>query len=470
MSAATAILITLVVYQIALLAIGLIAERWNRDEADFLLGGRNLGPLVAAISASASSSSVWTLLGISGAAYAKGLSALWLFPACVGGFALNWFLIAPRLRRLSGETGALTLTDILAGPRGRPGREAVVRVAAAIVLAALVVYVASQFQGAGKLFSEVLTTDEGAPDLRWMIILGAAVVVAYTILGGFWAVSITDTLQGLMMALTAVALPLGAYDAVGGFGGLLDGIRSVEVDGYASLTADAGGFAAIGLIWGYLGIGLGYPGQPHVVNRFMALAHEHSVRAARRYAMIWAVVVYAGMLFAGLAGRILVEQLQDPEEVFFHLTSELFSPVVAGVMIAAVLSAIMSTADSQLLVAASAISHDLAPRARSALARSRVIVLLLSAVSIAIALFTPKEIYDNVLFAWAALGAAFGPLLVLTLLRGPLSARGAILTMSFGFVAAVATHMGFTLTDEEKWISRVLPYAVALIPFVAGVR
>ena len=181
-----AVLATLVAYTVVLVAIGLLARRRTRDGLDFFLGGRQLGPTVAAISSSASSSSAWTLLGVSGAAYGWGLGALWLFPACVGGFVLNWTVVAPALRRLSHDTGAVTITELLAGPEGRSGRRAIAVVASAVILLSLGAYVASQFQAAGKIFSETFGLS-----LTGSILIGAAVVVAYTMLGGFWAVSLT---------------------------------------------------------------------------------------------------------------------------------------------------------------------------------------------------------------------------------------------------------------------------------------
>src|SRR5690606_11697302 len=198
MSHEQTVLATLVVYQLALIALGLMTRERNRDGVDFFLGGRQLGPTVAAIAASASSSSAWTLLGVSGAAYSWGLSALWLFPACVGGFAINWMFIAPALRRASHETGAVTVTELIAGPVGRQGRQAIVVVASVIVLVSLGLYVAAQFQAAGKTFTETF----GLSPVD-SILIGAGVVLFYTMVGGFWAVAVTDALQGLMMATAA---------------------------------------------------------------------------------------------------------------------------------------------------------------------------------------------------------------------------------------------------------------------------
>ena len=211
MSDTVAIVITLIVYKVVLVTIGIVVERRNRSNEDFFLGGRKLGPWVSAISASASSSSAWTLLSVSGMAFAKGVSALWLFPACVGGFLLNWFLVAPRLRRFSAQSGAVTLTEVLAGSRPSAVRRLVIGTASVIVVFSLTVYVGTQFHAAGKTFEAMFGIQASTS-----IVIGAAIVLLYTLLGGFWAVSITDTLQGLLMAATAVILPMFALIEVGG--------------------------------------------------------------------------------------------------------------------------------------------------------------------------------------------------------------------------------------------------------------
>lgn len=465
MSEATAILATLVVYKVVLVAIGLYAQRRTRDAADFFLGGRQLGPWVAALSASASSSSAWSLLGVSGAAYTWGLGALWLFPACVGGFALNWYVLAPRLRRHGVDTGALTVTDLLAGPRGTPGSAAIRRLCTAIVLLSLLAYVAAQFQGAGKTFHETF-----ALSMTTSILLGGGIVVVYTLLGGFWAVSVTDTLQGMVMLLAAVALPIVALVEVGGLGELLHEVSLVPIEGYASLVRNLEGPAVMGFVLGVLGIGLGYPGQPHVVNRFMALRDEASLGSARTIAMTWAILLYAGMIVLGLCARVLLPELADPEAAFIAATRLLLPPVAAGVMIAAVLSAVMSTADSQLLVAASSVAHDL-PGARTEgsglVARSRVVVLSLSVLAMGAALLGAPEIFSKVLFAWSAMGAAFGPLLLVEVARGPVRVPHRFAAIAVGFGLSVAAYYG---VDEPARgaAERVLPFAVALAIAWAG--
>ncbi len=462
----TVVLATLIVYKVVLIAIGALSSRKNKDKTDFYLGGRNLGPWVASLSASASSSSAWTLLGVSGAAYAWGVAAIWLFPACLGGFLINWLILAPHLRRHSHRTGALTVTETIAGPKGQRGRTALIGLASFIILFSLLFYVAAQFQGSGKTFQSAFGLSA-----THSLLLGSAIIVFYTMVGGFWAVSLTDALQGLVMAATAMCLPVAALIGVGGFSGLSDGVAGIAATqpAFASLTRDMAAPAAIGFIAGLLGIGLGYPGQPHVVNRFMALRGERELAHGRAIAISWAVIVYAGMILLGLCGRILYPELADQEMIFLHVANEMFNPIVGGVMIAGVLSATMSTADSQLLVAASAITHDL-PHAKSAnlLLYSRLTVLALSAGAVLTALFGSGEIFSKVLFAWTAMGAAFGPLLLTTTLKGPVRIDFAFAAMISGFVLSVAAY-SFPET-KGGWLERVLPFAVAFAFSYWGAR
>lgn len=455
---------TLVVYKLAMVAIGLLANRLSRDDGDYFLGGRRLGPVVAALSASASSSSVWTLIGVSGFAYGFGLAAIWLVPACVGGFALNWYVLGPALRRVAAERGAITVTDLLAGPRGGARRRAIVVVASVIVLLSLLTYVAAQFQGAAKTFAETFDMSF-APAL----LIGAGIVIFYTLLGGFWAVSLTDTVQGGMMAMAAVLLPIVALEqaGVGAVGASLIGEQGFG----AAATKGLPLAGALGFVLGLLGIGLGYPGQPHVVNRFMALRDEAALSSGRRIAMSWALVIYVGMIVLGWSMRVLAPNLVSREDAFVHGTEVLLPPVLAGVMIAALISAIMSTADSQLLVAASTISHDLLEQrgdARAQLRRSRWTVLAISLGAVLVALGVDETIFSSVLFAWTAMGAAFGPVLLVTVLRRRPAAGYVLAAMICGFVLSVAAHL-WPVTKGGAW-ERVVPFVVAWVLARAGAR
>ncbi|HVR42903.1 MAG TPA: sodium/proline symporter [Thermoanaerobaculia bacterium] len=468
MSRPLAILITLLCYLAALIGIGVWASRRTHDDGDFFLGGRRLGAWVAALSASASSSSAWTLLGVSGAAWAWGLSALWLFPATVSGFLINWLWVAPRLMEKSRADGSLTLTEFIAGDRQHPLHTTIVRVASVAILVSFLFYIASQFQAAGHAFSSAFGMSVNAS-----IAVGAVVIVAYTLLGGFWAVSVTDMLQGLLMAASALFLPLVALVAVGGPGALVAGLQEMAPTGALSLTRNLGGWMAVAFVLGTLGIGLGYPGQPHVVNRFMALRDVGALRRGRLIAIGWAVVIYAGMLLLGLCGRVLWPGVPDGEQILFETATRLLSPVLAGIVIAAVLSAIMSTADSQLLVASSSISWDwrrgvAGGPERRGLALTRAVVLIVSLVAMALAVFAPAAIFSRVLFAWHALGSAFGPVLVVRLAGYAIDSRAVLGSIVAGFGLTVVLYLMPDAPGDAA--ERLIPLMVALAIAWAGRR
>ncbi|NCF63666.1 MAG: sodium/proline symporter, partial [Gammaproteobacteria bacterium] len=312
----TGIIVTLIAYQILMLGIGWWAGHRTSDSEDFYLGGRKLGPAVAALSASASSSSAWSLLGVSGAAFAWGLPAVWLIPATLSGFLINWYLIAPRLSRQSRNNGALTLTEFLAGPPGDPARRIVLRLGAGVILFSFTFYIAAQFQAAGTTFASVLGIGQNTA-----ILVGAMVVLVYVWLGGFWAASVTDSVQGVLMALSAIILPLTALFAAGGPGGLAASLTAGAADSVGMWTGQSGVLAGLGFVLGLFGIGLGYPGQPHVVNRFMAIESQQAIVYGRRIAISWAVIIYSGMVVLGWSGRVLVDNLGNGEQVLFVLAT-----------------------------------------------------------------------------------------------------------------------------------------------------
>ena len=461
MDRTSSVLITLVVYNAILIGVGLWARGRNKNVQDFFLAGRGLGAWVAAISASASSSSAWTLLGVSGAAYAWGMPALWIFPSTVGGFLLNWLWVAPRLQRLSGNEQAVTLSEIVAPATIGGNRKIILRAGALIIVFCFTFYIASQFEAAGKAFESVFELSK-----QNSIMIGAAIVLVYTLLGGFWAVSVTDSVQGILMAVAALILPAVALGAVGGFGALADGLAA---------TGDAGSpigpslIVGVFFVLGIMGIGINYPGQPHVVNRFMALRDEQALRQGRIIAISWAVLVYAGMLLLGLCARVLFAELGDSEQVLFRVATDLLPPVIAGVMLAAVLSAIMSTADSQLLVAASAISYDwnLANRHKEAgLSGTRTTVVVVLIMATVLALVWRADIFSRVLFAWSAAGSAFGPILIMRLLGRSVSFGATLAAMLSGFGLTVLISMFPDAPGDAA--ERLVPFFIAITIAAAG--
>ncbi len=456
MDRTTAVLITLVSYKLILIGIGLYANSKSSSEEDFFLGGRKLGPWVAAMSASASSSSAWTLLGLSGFAYANGLSAIWFFPSCVGGFFLNWFVVAPAIRHHVKGKRVLTVTDVLVQDPEKPGSRWVAVFASILIIVLFTIYVASQFQAAGKAFA-----DSFGMDLNTAVILGASIVLLYTLLGGFWAVSLTDTLQGMMMAFTALLLPLVALFKIGP-GELLSALQAVDDPDFWRLIGGRGWASGFGFVVGVFGVGMAYPGQPHVVNRFMALdERELALRQARRIALIWAFVIYAGMILLGWCGRVLFEEMKDGETVLIAAANELLHPVLAGIMIAAVLSAIMSTADSQLLVAASAVVHDLGwvKAKNNAVVYSRFVIAGISLLALGVVFGGDASIFTRVLFAFSAAGAAFGPpLLAICLGREPSSKR----VFSAMVAGVVAVLLARFVVARGPWKSQVMLFEYTL--------
>jgi len=319
MDYSTTVLITLIGYKLILIAIGFWSQKRTKSSEDYFIGGRGLGPWVAAVSSAASASSAWTLLGMSGAAYTMGVSAIWIVPAVVLGYCFNWIWLAPRLQKLAAEQKAITLSELIAHQTGQ-WRKPILYLATFCIVFSFTFYIAAQFQAAGNTFAS--TFDFDATNA---IILGAIIIVIYTLLGGFWAVSLTDTVQGLLMALSAIVLPLFALIEVGGFSGLIEGLAALEDANALSFTGGHEGIVAIGFVLGLMGVALGNPGQPHVVNRFMAIRDEKSLNQAKIIGIVWPIIVFGGMMLLGLCGKVLIPMGDgNNEQVLFAVTNLLF--------------------------------------------------------------------------------------------------------------------------------------------------
>jgi sodium/proline symporter len=440
-SADATILAVTAVYMAILLAIGYVASRRTRSPEDFFLASRSLGSWVTAISSTAASESGWVVLGAVGMAYVNGVSALWYAPGCLLGYVANLYVLAPRLRSEAARQGSLTIPDFLADRFGDPHH--VVRLlGVGIIFLSLGGYVAAQMTATGKAVQAILglTYPQG-------IAAGGVIIVVYTLMGGFRAVSWTDFFQGTIMVIALVVMPVLVLGEVGGYGAMLHRLAAIDPN-LVTVGGGRTGFALFGFLAGLLGIGLGYPGQPHVLTRYMAASGDEKIRQTQVIAMVWGVLVFFGAGYLGLAGRLLMPELAqggDPEQLFPLLSRAMLHPLIAGVMLAAILSAIMSTVSSQLLVAASAVSRDLfekvlgiARSSRASVLAGRIAVLVLGAAALAVSLHNVRVVFWFVLFAWSGLGAAFGPVLLLSLWTKLPTRKGVIAGMLTGFGVTVA--------------------------------
>ncbi|MGP3982441.1 sodium/proline symporter PutP [Streptomyces sp. KR80] len=419
------ILTTFVVYLVAMIGVGVWAYTRTRTFADFALGGRRLNALVAALSAGASDMSGWLFLALPGAVYATGIGASWIAIGLAIGTYLNWLFVAPRLRTYTERAGnAVSLSAYL--EERFEDRTRILRiVSAAVTVVFFTVYVASGLVAGGLLFEQVLNVD-----FELGVTLTALVIVVYSCLGGFLAVSLTHVVQASLMFLALLVLPVVGIGVLGGFGALGDalsdktptlldmGAEARFADGAWSAGGSLGAVAIISLLaWG-----LGYFGQPHILARFMGIRSIHAIPAARRIGTGWVLVVLAGASLVGLVGIGQLDRpLDNPETVFIALTQVLLDPWVAGIMLVAVLAAIMSTADSQLLVSSIALTEDfyrafLNRRASDTVlvwvGRCAVLVVILVAYVIAL---KGGGVLNIVAYAWAGFGAAFGPVVLLSL-------------------------------------------------------
>lgn len=436
------ITLTFVLYMAGMLLIGLVAYRRSRNLSDYLLGGRSLGRWVAALSAGASDMSGWLLLGLPGFAYAAGMQAAWIALGLLLGTYLNWLLVAARLRSYSQlASDALTLPEFFEF-RFRDRTRALRIISALFILLFFLFYTSSGLVAGGKLFAAVF----GMP-YRWAVAAGAVAILAYTWLGGFLAVCWTDVIQGLLMALALIVVPLAAIHHLGGAQAslaILDAKNPALLNPFVAVDGHPLSAVAIASL---LGWGLGYFGQPHILARFKAIHSPAAVPGARRIAVTWSLIGLSGALLAGLTGIAAVSpELHgaDTEKVFIFLIQELLHPLPAGICLAAILAAIMSTADSQLLVASSALARDFyqALFRRDAnpdelIRIGRLCVVAIALLAGLLALNPHSKVLDLVAYAWAGFGAAFGPTLLLALYWPRMTAGGALAGVVVGGTTVV---------------------------------
>ena len=430
--------ISMIIYFVAMIVIGLWAYQRTDDMDDYMLAGRNLGPLSTALSAGASDMSGWLLMGLPGAFYLSGMSTMWLPIGLTVGAWLNWKYTAPRLRTYTEVAdNSLTIPTFLSA-RLHDGSRLIQIGAGVIILVFFTFYVSSGMVAGGRFFEASFGVD-----YRLGMVLVAGITVLYTLVGGFLAVAYTDVVQGLMMVTALVAVPVAGLFRLGGPDSLISTINELDPGTWALWGAST---SLMGIVsaaaWG-----LGYFGQPHIIVRFMALETPQQAKAGRRIGIGWMALACLGAAATALVGiatyRRDTGQLPNPETVFIALGQLLFHPLVAGFMLAAILAAIMSTISSQLLVSSSALVEDLyhafnrkeLGEKRSVLL-GRVAVMIVSVVAALMAWQADDSILKLVSFAWAGFGASFGPVVLLALFWRRLTRWGALAGMTTGAVVA----------------------------------
>ena len=443
MSESPEILLTFGIYFVVMLVIGFYAWKRTQTSTDYFLGGRSLGPWTTALSASASDMSGWLLLGLPGYAFAAGMEAVWLAGGILAGTWLNWLLVARRLRVFSQAAGnSLTLPEFFTN-RFQDKSRALQIISASFILLFFLFYTSAGLVAGGKLFEVSFGLD-----YRIAVIVGAVSIISYTLFGGFLAVCWTDLIQGLMMAAAMVVVPLVAINHAGGFDNVVLALRAYNPELLNPLTDRFGRPLDIILVLSLLGWGLGYFGQPHILARFKGVRSEKDLPAARRIAVTWSCICLVAALLVGMGGLVFSLdtgiQVDDPEGIFMMLVHHMFHPVVAGILLAAILAAVMSTADSQLLVCSTTFAEDFYrdifhqnSSPERVLWVGRFAVVAIAVVATLLALHPESNVLGLVSYAWAGFGAAFGPTLLFSLFWSRMTRNGALAGIIVGGVTVV---------------------------------
>ncbi len=438
----TPTLVTFIIYFILLLGIGFYFYRKSVSIEDYLLGGRRMGAWVTALSAQASDMSGWLLMALPGAIYAYGMGKVWIAIGLFAGTVLNWKLVSGRLRVYTQKTDTITLPCFFEQRFGDP--TGLLRVVSAIIiLIFFTIYASSGLMATGKLFESTFGIQYGTA-----VIVGGGIIIAYTFLGGFLAVCWTDLFQGSLMVLALVIVPVVASLQIGD----VDAVKSaVDLKKLLPAKGIAGPVAIISaMAWG-----LGYFGQPHILTRFMSVKSVRKLPESMTIAIIWVFLSLAGAVIIGFVGIGMFENLAvkegEHEKVFIYMIGEVMHPWLAGIMLAAILSAIMSTIDSQLLVSSSALTEDFYQKAikrnatdKEIILVGRICVIIISVVALILALPRGETILKIVAYAWGGFGAAFGPLVLFGLFSKKTGWQSALAGMVVGTVVLIVwKQIGF---------------------------
>lgn len=469
------VLFSLALYFLLMIGIGVWAYfKANNDSEGYMLGGRNLSPGVAALSAGASDMSGWLLLGLPGYMYSSGLVSIWIALGLTLGAFANYMIVAPRLRVYTEVAdNAITLPDYFAN-RFEDKSHLLRVISALVIILFFTVYTAASLAGGGKLFDSSLGMSYNTG--LWVT---AGVVVAYTLFGGFLAVSTTDFVQGIIMLFAMVIVPIVAFSDLGGIGAATQTLRQID----PALLDITSGMTIVGVL-SLMAWGLGYFGQPHIIVRFMAIRSVKDVPTARNIGMAWMIVSLIGALMTGFAGRAYIQKtamsLDDPETIFLAFTDYLFHPLISGFLLAAILAAIMSTISSQLLVVSSSLTRDVyklffdkeASESKQVFV-GRLSVILVAVVAVFLASNPDSSVLGLVSNAWAGFGAAFGPLVIISLVWSRMNRNGALAGMIIGALTVILWIYGGLETADgtpiNDWLYAIIPGFILSTLAIVGV-
>lgn len=449
----TWVILAFAIYMIVMLGIGIITAKKNKSSDDFFLGGRNLGGWVTALSAQASDMSGWMLMGLPGCVYAFGANQAWIAIGLLIGTILNWVVVSGRLRRYTIKAGnAMTIPEYL-NNRFRDKHNILITISAIVIVIFFVVYAASAFASGGKLFASITTMN-----YHQALLVGTAVILVYTFLGGFLAVCTTDLVQGLMMLVGVISVPVLAVVILGKSNivpNLINSGLEVDAKDYLNIFMQDGKPISGISIASQLAWGLGYCGMPHILVRFMAVRDEKELTKSKKIAIVWVLISLVLACVIGVLGRaylypvVLTTENAQYENVYIEMIKKMFMtdyalPFVAGILLCGILAAIMSTADSQLLVSSSAVANDLFKGVffkklndKQVLIIARVSVLVVSVIAIIIAWDPESSIMNLVSDAWAGLGSAFGPAILMSLYWKRMNLAGAAAGMASGGLTVI---------------------------------
>lgn len=463
--------IVFIIYLFVLILVGLVTFRLNRTQEDYLLAGRRLGPWVVAFSERASGESAWLIMALPGAAIAIGMGEVWAVIGIICGIILSWFIIANKLREETAKYGALTIPQYL--HRKYEDKSNFIRVFSSFIIAFFFAfYVSAQFHASGKIINSIFGLDE-----IYGITIGALVIVLYTLMGGFFAVAWTDLIQGIIMIGTLVILPIVGIIELQDAGISIAETLNNASNNQSSLTMGLTGWAAVSVVIGGLSWGLGYFGQPHLIIRYMSIRRSDDIKIARKIATAWAIPGVSGAFLIGIVALAMYGEgfFPDVEQAMPYLAMQLLPGWIAGILISGAVAAMMSTADSQLLVSTSAITVDFYNHFLKRKIDDHKMVKLSRLVTIGFGVFayiiavasqlTGKTIFGVVSYAWAGLGSSFGPALILTLWWKNTTRKGVIAGILTGAITTIiwANISALQTAVTERLVSFVFAFVAVVI-------